>query len=331
MSAEKLIVIRAYPRLHVGLMDLGRATPRAFGGAGFSLSGPELRVVARRRGDGAITLAGEESLDLRGRDDAQQALSRFQSLVPAVGMSLTVESMLPQHIGLGSKTALLLALLEGAFRAADLPSCKKILQQLSHRGGVSGIGVHSFFEGGFIVDAGHHIDETASFSPSSAGPPIAIPPVLCRTRIPPMWTFHLVLPRGSKFESGKEREFFQRATPIPQIEVWESISWLYHGVLPAVVTGDLALLRSSLAGIHSVGFKRREVEAQGDAVREVLLEVSDLESCAVGMSSMGPLIYVVSSRNDNGVRTALLDISARTNCCFLGSYRGRNQGREIEQ
>src|ERR1035441_2452586 len=44
---RSMIVIKAFPRVHISLLDLGDVTPRRYGGAGFSIDGNGLEVSAK--------------------------------------------------------------------------------------------------------------------------------------------------------------------------------------------------------------------------------------------------------------------------------------------
>jgi beta-ribofuranosylaminobenzene 5'-phosphate synthase len=147
---------------------------------------------------------------------------------------------------------------------------------------------------------------------------------------PEEWQVHLFLPDGQKYESGEEADFFRHNTPIPTQEAWKVLAAVYHGVLPAFLDRDLRLLRASLRDIHATGFKRRELEAQGARVNRLIELLAEHDDVAVGMSSMGPLVYGIASSeqahilHDLGKRLESMGAAA-----YLGAATGRNDGHEI--
>src|SRR5439155_438082 len=208
-------------RIHVGLIDLGYATLRRYGGAGFSINSHPIKIVAHR--STRLVVNGLHRLDPRGRGDVMDALVRLRRyLGHPLNVALSVRQMPPQHIGLGTKTALLLGILKGASLVAGRHIDRPALQRLSGRGGASGVGVNSFFIGGFIADGGQHRDILAKrrrFGPSSATTAIRVPPVLARTHVPRGWRFHLILPKGSSYAGKSEIRFFEHNTPVQAGEV----------------------------------------------------------------------------------------------------------------
>ncbi len=319
--------VRAYPRIHVALLDLGDATHRKYGGAEFTISGPytevEARVGARRR------VLGIEGFDRRCQRDVRRALERLDEACPRPTAEVIVQTSVPQHVGLGSKTALILATLKAAASAKAIALSVESLQRLSARGGTSGVGVNAFFRGGFIVDGGHDPRSGRGFRPSSVARRFAIPPVICAARIPPNWRFHLILAAPPRYEGYREVAFFRANTPIPKREVLETMALVYHGVAAAVVAADLALLKTALREIHAVGFKKRELGAQPTLVRGILRGLDTATECAAGLSSIGPLVYAVSDARNKAAGEAIRLVCEAHGGRMLGVYRGRNRGSAV--
>src|SRR5206468_1073340 len=105
------------------------------------------------------------------------------------------------------KTSLILSVLTGLNALMRLGLSQKRLQTLSGRGGASGVGVHAFFEGGIIWDAGHPAEPRSKYVPSSVPGTRAIPPLLARLRFPERWRVALMLPAGSGVAGKEERAF----------------------------------------------------------------------------------------------------------------------------
>ena len=322
-----MVCVRAYPRIHIALLDLGNATYRKYGGAGFYISTPRLEVQARPSDETSVR--GLDKLDRQGQRDLLAALTRLGRVHGYLGAEVVLRRILPQHVGLGSKTALTLAVLKAASLVSGLKLSRSALQRLSGRGGTSGIGINTFFSGGFVVDGGHQGGESEGFLPSSASKAREIPPVIVRSRIPSEWRFHLILPRGRRYAGHSEVSFFSETTPIPKSEVLRSIALVYHGVAVALILKDLALLRRSLRSLHRVGFKRRELENQTIAVQALLSAFMGLPDVAVGLSGVGPLLYVISLSGDEAIHHAIRMRCEHSGARILGVCSGRNSGHEV--
>ncbi|MEU4773172.1 beta-ribofuranosylaminobenzene 5'-phosphate synthase family protein [Micromonospora sp. NPDC023644] len=324
----------AYPRLHLGLLDCGETTSRRFGGLGFAVHGMPLTLSATlgRAGGGAgtHTLTGLfDALDERARQDVHAALDRLADTVPVPPMTLSLDGMPPAHVGLGSKTMLVLAALRVACAAADVRPRPVTLQRLSGRGGASGVGLTTFFRGGFVVDLGHPRRDGLGLRPSSALRPVGVPAVSTRVAMPPSWRVSLALAGGEGLSGAGEVDFFARHTPIPDEEVRAAITLAYHEVVPAVLERDLPVLAKALAALQSVGFKRREVEVQHPATRDLLGRLQGVPGVAAGMSSMGPLLFAIHAAGDRQAPAEVANHVAAVGGSLFGTFGMRNRGYDL--
>jgi beta-ribofuranosylaminobenzene 5'-phosphate synthase len=321
------MLIRCYPRIHLGLIDLGGATFRRYGGAGFTLSSLSTEVVAvpSRR----LEVSGLDNLDTQGQQDLISALERLSKVAPSARARITIKKLPPQHIGLGTKTALLLGAITAAGLATDVRLPSKLVKQLSGRGGASGVGVNTFFSGGFLTDVGHSYSKLGDYAPSSSQIPLSYPPAACRVKIPSSWVFYLLLPGGQRYSGISEVKFFRLNTPIPRVEVMRSLALTYHGVVPAVLSKDLALLKMSIHGLQRTGFKRRELEAQPDTVKSIIEQFKGIPECAAGVSSMGPLVYIIADKNNEAVKEQVNAVCREFQTALLDVCMGRNRGYEV--
>ena len=312
--------VKAYPRLHVGLVDLATATPRSYGGGGLMIRAPAIHAIARP--SAAIELVLGDEIDATGRIELVDALQRLY-VDHGVLSAVTIRSTAPQHVGLGTKTAMVMAALVATVRLHRIRIDRHELQRLSGRGGASGIGVNGFFMGGFLADGGH-AGHPPSYAPSSSQRLRDVPPVVSSIPIPEHWTFSLLLPHGSRVSGPAEVAFFRRATPTAEGESLRMLSLLYHGIAPAVAKADLPLLRASLQGINRTGFKRSEVDAQPSA--RALLEALDSEPrVASGMSSLGPLVFAIAETHDADTLSRIASIASAFGAVHTVTV-GQNRG-----
>ena len=301
---------------------MGFASLRAFGGVGFMLD----RVAAdvELAPAASTSLIGADALDTACQADMKTLL---QTLAGAGGqrVQVRVHAHAAQHVGLGTKTALKLAVIAAHDQLFGTGRTREAQQQLSGRGGASGIGVHGFFEGGVLWDAGHPTATVASLLPSSCGTGVASPVLMMRQRFPSAWRVALCLPEAELSHGADERRFFETQSPIPRTEALETMALLHHGVLT-----DLGLLADSLAGLSQVGFKRREIDRCGSAVSSLLGELH-AKGYAAGMSSMGPLVYVVIAGDDPAAAATVAAIATAHGAAWSGTYAGQNRGASVRR
>jgi beta-ribofuranosylaminobenzene 5'-phosphate synthase len=326
-----LLIVRAFPRLHIGLIDLGNATMRQNGGAGISIQGLQgLHTEVRVRGSASFRLEGLESLDSRMKADISSALSRLFKRIPPPPIALHITCTPPQHVGLGSKTALILALLKATCLASGENLENADLQRLSGRGGTSGVGINVFFQGGFLVDDGHPASESRQFLPSSYNRPSDVPHVVVSADVPNDWRFGLLLPETDQRYSGvSELDFFKNHTPIPNDEVRKTLALVYHGLASAVISQDLVAFGQAIAGLQRVGFKAREVQAQPCSSRLLMRRLQCEAEIPVGLSSLGPLLYAVIKEDDQAARRSVRDLALEHRARLLGWFQGRTGGYEV--
>jgi beta-ribofuranosylaminobenzene 5'-phosphate synthase len=317
------IQIRSYPRIHITLIDLVGVTHRRYGGAGFALNAFPAEVQAEFSKDTRVQFECE--LPTLDREVIQTVVDRLSTQLNACFL-VRVSRMPPQHAGFGSKTAVLLGVCTACNSLLGGPLSQEQLQTASGRGGTSGLGVNLFFHGGFLVDLGHPSRGNVPFVPSSAQCPVSVPPVSVRLPFPEEWSVHLLRPFGKQYFGSQESEFFAEHTPIPPVDALEILAAVYHGVVPAIRSHDLNLLKDVLSEIHARGFKHKEVAGQPLCVAEVIEALKDHKEVAVGMSSMGPLVYAVAPSESRHLAAFGHDWQNTGAGEYLGAYMGRNDG-----
>jgi beta-ribofuranosylaminobenzene 5'-phosphate synthase len=316
--------IIARPRIHMGLIDLAGVSSRIFCGVGFSISGP--LTSWRIENSSETSLSGISSLDEIAADD----IRRIIELLGAGGFTATLETLPPQHIGLGTKTTLLLSLVVAIDTLKQLNLSKLEMQQISGRGGASGVGINLFFCGGVVWDGGHAAAWDSRFLPSSASKTGQLPPLLARWPFPDRWLVGLTLPATNMFSGARELAFFESKTPIPTDQALQTMSHVYHGIIPAMATADIGLLKTALEKVHSVGFKREELQAQSKKTIEAFENIQRLPRVAVGLSSLGPLIYCIFDKGDEESRSLVGSMAKRMGIEYLGAFSGSNTGFAVE-
>lgn len=317
----------ARPRIHVGLIDMGNVTRRAYGSVGFAFDGPT--TVWEVEPNKGVVLDGLDDLDDRAKDDLRSATQRICVAQSLPGVRATLRQFAPQHAGYGAKTSMLLALLAGVDAAYACGLNQIELQKLTRRGGASGVGCHSFFHGGVIWDGGHDSEHVPILTPSAASRRDAPPPLMGRWMFPQDWRVSIFMPPELAIDGDEESRFFAKNTPTSPDETHRAMAAVYHGILPAFASSDFPLLRAALRDLHESTFKARELSLRSERTASLMADLAG-QGAAVGMSSLGPLVYAImpSASADD----ARLTQTATDHCAdFIGTSIGWNEGRQIER
>lgn len=296
-----LTTVTAPSRLHFGLFNESGWNGKVDGGAGIALSDPSCTVTVWDPSDSHVS--PRECLCGGYRCEFERVVSSFSDKfgVPVPKVCLT--SAIPPHVGLGSKTATLMALARALCNHYDIPMDATDMARFVGRGGTSGVGIHVSEVGGLIVDDGHRFPEDKdTFVPSSVS--VALPPRL-RLRCDPQPRWRVVIVElGYQGLSGKaEADFFNRNCPIPLDETVAIADVVDREFLPAITAGNLARLNAALEALQSIGLKRREWEIQHKHVRELRLAWKALsrhnpQLPPICLSSMGSTMYLISDHTE---------------------------------
>ena len=321
-----MIRIRAFPRIHVTLLALHDGGYRINGGVGFAINDPSFEVVARPSHSLAIRVDGPGSVDtatqryIEGR--LQNAL-RIHDLKQRVEVVLRVSER--SHLGLGSSTALTLAALEACLRSNDQTVSRERLVSLSGRGGTSGVGIFTYFDGGMSLDFGRVMDGPGSFLPSEDTIPLNLPVRIARTDMKAA-SMGLLLPTHiAPKSSQEERQFFRDTCPLPRAETLEALYHAAMGVYAAAAEQNDAQLYKAINAVQDCAWKRAEIHLYRDEVTTCLNIVRSNGANAAGMSSLGPMVYFFSEAFDE---TCSL-LQERLPTWRLIRTSPRNSGREV--
>jgi beta-ribofuranosylaminobenzene 5'-phosphate synthase len=221
------------------------------------------RMAALIAGSVDLVKEAEEAKKAKGGEPTQAILKALERLAQTIGsvspLRIEVLKAPSLHIGLGSKTTLVLAALTAANIELGLNLSREELQRLSGRGGTSGIGINTFFHGGLVIDGGHLELGTRKYQPSSSGAPDRVPPIIAAREMPDDWEVTLLLAEGPRRSSGEERAFFAANTPIKNQEVDRVVTLAFMDITTAVIDHDLHSFALAISAMQKVGFKQREV------------------------------------------------------------------------
>lgn len=302
----------------MGFVDLNGQAGRSFGSFGLGIEDMSVRLTARAAG--TIEVSGPSAA--RAAEYAGSLLSHYGL---KDGVRLDIHEAIPEHAGLGSGTQMALAVGMAVARLYNLPVTTESIAVVLKRGARSGIGIGSFIQGGFIVDAGR-------------GDSTRIPPVVSRLHFPDSWRLVLVFDPERQGVSGPpEREAFERLEPMVQT-IADRVSWLLlMQILPAIVEGDCNRFGLGVTRVQEyIGDYFAPVQGgrfYSPGVAAVIRNLHDAGAAGVGQSSWGPTGFAVFA-SETQAHKALrhvresggLDGTVYTRIC-----RGRNRPAEVIQ
>lgn len=278
-------------RVHLTLIDLGPTGYRRNGGIGFAITAPS----------STLAFAPHAAIDLRALASCGYLPTEIASLTERLerlmserqltkGLQLTEVQLPARHGGFGTGTAVALASLESLFLLNDLSVKPEFLRANCGRGGASGIGLSSYFNGGFIFDAGRR------FSPipivgSDATDKVGEPPLEMARLDMVDWPMGVLLPPGvSAISLVQEHAFFSRQLPLPAVDVFEITYHAIFGTLAAVQSCDYDAFCTSINALQHCAWKRAEIGLYGETVRACAAHLASVGCDAVAMSSIGPAL-----------------------------------------
>lgn len=317
-----MIKITTPCRLHITLIDMNGEIGRVDGGAGLTLSSPNVKITA----------AEADEIRIEGLQEfADRMIKAAEVLLPeGNGVRIDVESLIPAHVGFGSGTQAALAVAEAVNELYGLGKSVRELAFDVKRGGTSGIGVMAFEKGGFIVDGGHRFKDKGAFMPSAASrvPP---GPVLFREDFPD-WDIVIAVPNDKGMHDQQEIDVFQEFCPLPIAEVREVAHMVLMKMMPAVIEGDIESFGAAVNHVQTVGFNKMENLIWPDFVKSIASFMRD-RSYGAGVSSFGPVVYAFVDNREEGrqLQAEVQKILDESVGGITMMTRAKNSGAEISK
>ena len=318
--------IEVFPRVHLTLVAMCLSGYRRNGGLGFAISDPrafvqgtadaEMRVDDRRQRG----FTSDESSRLHCR-----LQSVYQSLSLDTPVRIVIDGAMPTHYGFGSTTAIRLACLELLLAINGVEVTRRELIQHSGRGGTSGVGIETYFRGGFVLDLGRP-SSSAPLRPSSQGEHDSALPLTLVTSPMPQWQVGICIPLDiPALTERQECEFFERATPLTTRQVETILHHGVSGVAAAILEDDRTTFEHAVDRLQGCAWKKQELDAHGNRLLDYVEILRMAGARAVAMSSLGPgLIFLAEDVVD------VLDSTADDlRNCYTAHCRPRNTGRTV--
>ncbi|WP_418285879.1 beta-ribofuranosylaminobenzene 5'-phosphate synthase family protein [Halorubrum sp. DTA46] len=290
--------VSAGARLHFGFCNLSLSHERLYGALGLGLAEPRVVVDAEPAASVRVAVDGPTGGSDRIAVDVREYATLAADLLGVEGAAVTVRESLPRHAGLGSGTQLAAATLAAVAAAYDRPARVRERAPVLGRGGRSGVGVATFEDGGFVLDAGHPTARFTTDRPADGA--WTVPPVAARHPVPDDWRFLLVRPDADPGRNGSDeddamRTAVERADPALADRIGGIVT---RRVLPSIATGNAERFGAAVAEIGRLNGAWYADEQGGvyrPPVGDVVASLSAAASVfGAGQSSWGPTVYGVT-------------------------------------
>jgi beta-ribofuranosylaminobenzene 5'-phosphate synthase len=299
---------------------------RINGGIGFAAQSPYVNVSAEDSSSFEVKDERGHGFDAKSEKRLLASLGALKEKYEfAQAVSITISGNAYSHYGFGTGTAIRLACLEALMLVNDHPVSKGELIRLSGRGGTSGIGIHTYFHGGLVLDLGRKNDGKAHIPSSQAKGKLSTPLLLQQVAMPE-WEIGICIPSHIKALTEKEEKtFFAKTCPIPEAEAHKAMYHAVAGVYAAVQEHDKTVFEASIKALQECAWKKAERQMHGEPLSELESQLYEMGATAVGMSSLGPSLFFLADDMD-AVIGKMQDVIP--NCEFIKT-KPANSGRVI--
>lgn len=322
----KSMIIEIKPRLHLTLIGMNKDGYRINGGVGFAVQEPFLKLSFSKSDKFALS-------DIRSFPFIEQEIIRIKKIIDQEqgniqarhNISMKIEGEMPTHFGFGSGSAVRLASLEALYLLNNYKPKREKLVFSSGRGGTSGIGINTYFEGGLVIDLGRR-DKEFSFFPSQLSESRkSLPLVMQRIKMPG-WKIGICIPNNISQKSEKEeKEFFKKTCPISSSEVYKTLYNVIYGLYSSVREKDKKTFCLALQSIQQCAWKLAERKQYGEGLLEIEQQLYKYGAEAVGMSSLGPSLFFLAK----DVKDVIEKMKTEMIDCTLIATKPVNSGRNI--
>jgi beta-ribofuranosylaminobenzene 5'-phosphate synthase len=299
---------------------------RINGGVGFSISHPTLTLEIASASSFRIKDLRKFPLSLVG---VQRLSTIIQDIIDSLNfknsISLEISGDARTHFGFGTGTAIRLASIEALFIVNAQPYTQIDIMQCSRRGKTSGIGINTYFHGGFIFDVGHK--DSLCLLPSNQKEDVeGLPLVLRRSEMPP-WQIGICIPQNISPKTEKEEQkLFSDTCPISTEDVHKTLYHTTYGLTSAVLENDSATFSEAIKSIQKCAWKSAERALYNETLFEIENFLYENGASAVGLTSLGPTLFFFG----NDIEKIKERVDGATFGCEVIISTPMNHGRKIE-
>lgn len=319
--------IKIFPRIHLSLIFMNKDGYRVNGGGGFAINEPSLTIEFSKSTYSKVIDCRTERVDKTESQNFTHFLEQIiqlENLEHHANIRIN-DSDFSNHIGLGSGTALKLALVEGIFLLNERTISRDKIILLSGRGGTSGVGINTYFDGGFSFDLGRKNIKHEILLPSSANEYKYSKPLQLIKGTLPKWQIALgVFPNKTSISGNKEINFFKNSR-ISNKSIQELVYEFIAGIIPSLMEDDYDTFCESIKIIQRSEWKQKERTIFAHELLEIENLLYSKGVDAIAFSSLGPSILIFSKN----IKELFCDKDLMKLNFKIISTSFRNSGREI--
>lgn len=328
MRQNKIVKIIVYPRIHVTLIGMNNQGYRLNGGIGFSIENPSTKVSFNINDIFEII---DERINGFSNQEIKNLVNKLDTIYLRRCLSnkmvCRINSEAPSHCGFGTSTSIRLACVEALMILNQEEYDNETIINLSGRGGTSGIGINTYFQGGMVFDIGTKDRSATELLPSSARENrLNLPLTLVKETLPD-WSIGLLIPNNIIPKTQiEEVNFFKKNALLHKEQVDEILYEVVYGVVPSIIEYDISSFCTSINKIQNTAWKKAEREQYGLDLFKLENMLRNLGAHCVGMSSLGPGLFFIA---DDYIPIQQYIESNKVSCTLLVS-RFNNNGRLVD-
>ena len=284
--------IYTYPRIHFSLIGMNRDGYRINGGAGCSIADPIIDCLFEDSENLSI-------IDLRNNGFTELEKRRLIRLINEIASAnnfrkrykCIISGDVLSHAGFGSNTMIYLSCTEALFIINNAHYDRDTIIDFSNRGGTSGIGINTYFLGGFIFDTGINCSIDNDIRPSCIGKRCQRPLTICHIT-PPKWEMGIFIPYDIVRKTEEEEiNFFKNYPTISQLEVKDILYEIVYGITSSIQEGAFNTFCHAINQLQKTKWKDLEYQLYDSTLKQMACYIHECGATAVGLSSLGPMLY----------------------------------------
>lgn len=321
------VIIHTYPRIHISLIGMNNYGYRVNGGAGFAISDPEMSLMFEIANSFSIIDNRKIGLTSGEVERWHRVMSEcFKDNCFEYAYSCTINGNIPPHCGLGTCTSIYLASIEAMFLLNGKSYEEDTIIQYSQRGRTSGIGINTYFKGGFVFDIGVKNNRQVLL-PSSVQKSLLPRPLMLYHGDVPDWKIGICMPSSVQTKSEEEEIVFFQNNCVQQLsDSYRVLYEIVNGVTASLIESDYSVFCDAVNNLQECYWKLTERKQYGIVTKKLENFLKTHGAHCVGMSSFGPLIFFTAD-NVQGILDSLY-AKQYIQWGFVTSFN--NQGRRIE-
>lgn len=321
------VEVEVFDRVHITLLSLASDTYRRNGGLGFALDKPSVKMSIKNSKRTSV-------VDFRQHSFSNEDIIKISDWIfdlrkkEKINTEFDVEihdGDFVAHSGFGSGTAIRLGIAESISLLSSGRAEREDIIFHSMRGATSGIGINTYFDGGYVFDLGRTYGAGAFMSSDDVIN--GYEPPLVMSRLPmPNWAVGICVPHIQTPSLSIERKLFAEVCPLPFEKCADTTFHALFGVHASILEKNYTGFCAAINSIQETAWKKAEWSLHENKIYEVRDMILESGAECVGLSSLGPGMFFFAKDIEKTVQNA--------NYCLKGkadviSASVRNSGRSI--